>query len=120
MVVGGGGGGRPPFLIEQVLQVFVQQTLTTSYQTSTCTFNDVRECRHPDLGSLISFPYFLSMAVAMMLGYVEQTSRHALRGHAEYVAARRSLLVLSTLESFRSCKHKHSVAFSLTAYFLRR
>ncbi|CAN0221129.1 unnamed protein product, partial [Hapterophycus canaliculatus] len=25
----------------QILQVVVQQTLTTSYQTSTCTFNDV-------------------------------------------------------------------------------
>lgn len=31
----------PPY--EQVLQVFVQQKLTTSYETSTCTFNDICE-----------------------------------------------------------------------------
>lgn len=49
VVVGGGGDGLPlPCLAEQVLQVFVQQTLTTSYQTSTCTFNDICECCHPD------------------------------------------------------------------------
>ena len=30
-----------PCLAEQVLQVFVQQTLITSYHTSNCTYNDV-------------------------------------------------------------------------------
>lgn len=37
---------EPP--VEQVLQVFVQQTLTTSYQTSTWTFTDFREFRAPE------------------------------------------------------------------------
>lgn len=29
--------------LEQVLQVFVQQTLVTSYKKTKCSFNDIRE-----------------------------------------------------------------------------